>query len=307
MALYGNPTAVFQPVLAQALNALGDNRFVGTRILGTYQSPVSEGGYPVFGAEQFDNDQSKKRAPGSAFARNSFDYDEQTFKTTQYGIETKLPDEQRNKATQDGLNDIAATISDMDARNVMVGHEVRVSTLLYGASFNSTAATDAMSSAATAKPIVDIQNAVERLSNKGFMDRIALVIEQSLYNELINTDDMRNITNGAGSYPNGELLRSIVGVDEVIICSANYNTAAKGKSASRSKIWPTDKYFVGQVAGGNFSAGGVGRTIAYNPNGGLMSVESYRDEKVKSDILRTYNEVDEVIINTNAGELITGA
>ena len=108
---------------------------------------------------------------------------------------------------------------------------------------------------------------------------------------------------------NTQIVKFFVTLSEynIIILPTRYNSAAKGAAASRSKIWADTEYFVGQVAGGDFSNGGFGRTIAYSADGGAFTAETYRDEPIKSDVLRVYNSVDEVIINTNACEKITGA
>lgn len=301
-------TAQFNPVLSEMLNTIGSNRFVGTQILPITNVSVKSGEYPVIGAAEFDNNASKERAAGSTFARRDFAYGQQDFKCRQYGLEAKLPDEDITQANQDGISDVEANAAMQLQRDLMVGHEKRVSDLIYASgTFTETAATAAMSVVATAKPITDIQAAVQRLNADGHFENLQLVIEDSLYYEMINTDDFRDITNGAGAYPNADLVRGVLGLSGVIVCPTRYNTGKKGQSASRTKIWPTTKYMVASIAGGDFSAGGFGRTLAFAPDGGAFSAENYRDEKVKSDILRVYNSVDEVVINTTAAEVITGA
>lgn len=299
-------TAAFDPILSDMLDKIGMNDFPGLRILPPAERGISQGKYPIFDAEQFDNDSAKKRAPGTKFSRRDFKYGQQSFDTEQYGEEGVLPDEDANQADQDGISDARGAIAKFLRRDLLVGHDRRVADVVYNAAFNSTSATAAMSSNSTAKPIEDMQNAVERLKLKGFTDNLKLVIESSLWQEFKNTDDVREIFNGNGQFFQEQVLRDAIGIDEIIICNSAYNSAAKGKSASRTKIWPTDKYLIGRITGGDFANGGFGRTIAYNENGGVFSAEEYRDETIKADVLRVYNAVDEVISNTLEAELITG-
>ena len=299
-------SATFNPILSEALNKVGGNKFVGLSILPVRNVGTKSGTYPVFDADHFDNDTSKQRAPGSKFARRDFKYSSQDYKCLQYGLEGVLPDEDETQASEDGITEASGAIAAELQRDLMVGHELRVKDIVYGASYNSTAATAAMSAGATAKPIKDIQNAVERLGGNGFHDNLALVIEESLFNEMLNVDDVRSIFNGNGQYTDRQVLRDALGVSQIIVCPTRYNSAAKGKSATRAKVWPTDKYLVAQIAGGDFANGGIGRTLAYSADGGIFTAEEYRDEGIKSDILRVYNSCDEVVINANAGELITG-
>ena len=306
MSLY--TSASFNPVLSEALNKIGENQFVGTQILPVRDVATKTGQYPVFGDDQFDLNASVARAAGSAFARRDFAYGQQDYSCQQYALEGLLPDEDITKASDDGVSDSAAAIAQKLQRDIMVGHELRVAASINGAAFNATAQTGgAMSDADAAKPISSIQNAVERLNGNGFYDSLALIIETSLFNEMINTVDVRGIFNGNGQYTNRQVILDALGVNQIILCPTRYNSAAKGKAAARTKIWSDSTYFVGQVGGGDFANGGFGRTLAYSPDGGVFSAETYRDEPIKSDVLRVFNSVDEAIINTNACEKITAA
>ena len=305
MSLY--TSATFNPVLSEALNKIGENKFVGTQILPVRDVATKNGQYPVFGDDQFDLNASKVRAAGSAFARRDFAYGQQDYSCKQYALEGLLPDEDASKASDDGVTDAAAAIAQKLQRDIMVGHELRAAAAMNSAAFNATAVTASFNSKDTALPIEDIQLAVERLNGNGFYDGLSLIIETSLFNKMINTDDVRGIFNGNGQYTNRQVILDALGVNNIIICPTRYNSAAKGKAAARSKVWSTGHFFVGQVAGGDFANGGFGRTLSYGPDGGVFSAETYRDEPIKSDVMRVLNSVDEVIINTNACEKLTGA
>jgi hypothetical protein len=302
-------SASFNPILSEALNKIGENQFVGTQILPIRNAPTKNGDYPVFDDDQFDLNASQERSSGSAFPRRDFDYSKQSYACKQYALEGVLPDEDASLASDNGVSDAAGGIAQKLQRDIMVGHEIRVSNLMESASFNSEDTIGAVeySDTSSAKPIQDIQGAVERLNANGFYDNLSLMMEISLFNEMLNTDDVRGIFNGNGQYTNRQVLRDAFGVSNIIILPTRYNSANKGRSATRASIWPDDSYFVGQVAGGDFSNGGFGRTIAYSADGGAFTAETYRDEPIKSDVLRVYNSVDEVIINTNACEKIDGA
>jgi hypothetical protein len=299
-------TAQFNPVLSEALNKIGPQEFVGLQILPPRNVTTKSGEYPVFGAEQFDNDWSAERRPGTNAQRQDFAYGQQDYRCIQYMLEGTLPDEDESQANDDGISDVTGALAMKLRRNLMVGHELRVESVIYNADFNSTSATATVGSA-SARPIKDVQNAVERLHANGHMDNLALIIETSLFNGILNTDDVRKIFNGAAVYTNRQVLLDAMGVSQIILCPTRYNSAGKGKTASRSRVWPTDKYLVGAIGGGDFSNGGLGRTLAYVPDGGIFSAETYRQEDIKSNVLRVFNSVDEVVINTTAGELITSA
>ncbi len=68
-----------------------------------------------------------------------------------------------------------------------------------------------------------------------------------------------------------------------------------------------NKLYVASLANGPLSNGGVGRTLAYNARGGQFVTETYRTEQPPASVVRVRNCVDEIIINANAGEKVTGA
>lgn len=218
-------SSTFNPILSDLLNLIGENTFVGTRILPTAPKAVRKGQYPVFDEAVFDNNASKPRQPGSQFARRDTQYGSKDFTCKQYGLENPVADEDANEAEQNGISDVKAAVARQLQRDLMVGHELRVSTEVYSAAFNATAQIGgAMSAADTAKPIVTIQNAVERLHGNGFMENLALIIESSLYNEMINTDEVRSIFNGNGQYTNRQVLLDAFGVQQIIVCPTRYNS-----------------------------------------------------------------------------------
>ncbi len=71
MSIFASSAASFQPVINEAVNAVGRNRFVGAQILPFYGVAKSQGKYSKIEAAQFDNDITKPRAPGANFASAS--------------------------------------------------------------------------------------------------------------------------------------------------------------------------------------------------------------------------------------------
>jgi hypothetical protein len=101
-------------------------------------------------------------------------------------------------------------------------------------------------------------------------------------------------------------IAAALGVQKLLVGSAAINTAGKNKSYSGSFAISSAKVIVGQVAGGEFTAGGIGRTLVWSGDsaGGFVS-ESYRDEARRSQVLRVRMNTDEVVIDANAAVRIT--
>lgn len=309
MSFFASSAASFQPVIGEAVNEVDRNRFVGSRVLPLLSVNNKSGKYVKIAAAMFDNDISKPRAAGANFASTSAEYSSATFECVEYGVENSLDDLSIAEAETDAQLDIATVTANQLADDIMVGHEIRVANALSGSSFNSTAATAAMSVVATATPIADVNNAVLRLNANGIFSGIHLIMEASLYAEMLQTDDMRNLINGSGSmfFAEDQVAR-VLGVDGVVICNTRYNSAMKGQTASRASVWPTTSYYVAQIQDGPLTNGGIGRTCYYNARqSGAFVAETYRTEQPPASVVRVRMTSDELIVNDFAGEVITGA
>ena len=309
MSFFASSAASFQPVVGEAINEVDRQQFVGAQILPLQGVASKKGTYVKIKASQFDNDISKPRSAGASFAQTSSEYESATFECVEYGVENMLDDLDVAEAETDALLDIVTVTSNQLADNIMVGHEIRVANALSGASFNGTAATAVMSNAGAATPIADINAAVQRLNGNGIFNNIQLIMEASLYQEMTQTDDMRNLINGSGAlaYSQDQVAR-VLGVDGVVLCNSRYNSAKKGQTGSRTKIWPTTSFYVASIANGPLSNGGIGRTLFYNARGnGAFTSETYRSEQPPANVVRVRSNLDELIVNEFAGEKITGA
>lgn len=309
MSLTAGSSYTFNPILSEYVNKIGEQQFVGLQILPGLGVNVTAGQFGTLEADQFDPDVIREIAPGAQFPSIDNEFGQDSFRARKYGLDGFIPDEDIRKARESGISDADAIKARILARNLMLGHELRVKNLLYPSSavFNATAATAAMSSASTATPIANIKAARRRLKLKGFTDNLAVIISEELFDEMLETAEVKSIYQGAGRYPSDEELAAYLRIDRFIVCASAQNTAKKGQTATRAGVWPTDKYLVAQIKGGEISEGGIGRTMYYEELGGLFQASTGYDDDREGTKLRVKQFCDEKLTNTLAGELITGA
>jgi len=79
----------------------------------------------------------------------------------------------------------------------------------------------------------------------------------------------------------------------------------KATAADMEFVWSKSHIWMGCVMGGVLEAGGAGRTIVWEEDSpGFFVTESYRQEAIRSDIVRVRHNTDEKIVNENCGILI---
>ena len=88
------------------------------------------------------------------------------------------------------------------------------------------------------------------------------------------------------------------GIDQVLVAGAQKDSAQKGKAAVLADVWDATKVHLLRVSAGssNVLEPCFGRTILWT--GGapqILTVETYRDETRRADIVRIRNDTEEFI------------
>jgi hypothetical protein len=106
--------------------------------------------------------------------------------------------------------------------------------------------------------------------------------------------------------PGEQDVAEALGVETLYVGKAPRNSNTKGQAYSGSFIWGNNVFAVCQIAGGEYTAGGVGRTIQWTKDTtGLFTPETYRSDERRSNILRVRQHTAEKVIDETACELIT--
>jgi hypothetical protein len=122
-------------------------------------------------------------------------------------------------------------------------------------------------------------------------------LQTYLYGFLNTTQGGANITT--------DTISAAFGIPNIVIAKKSIDTAIKGKQTV-APVWGTDYIWLGDVQGGDFMAGGAGRTIIWDADseGGLFTTDQYRDEARRGSKIRVRSNRTVKIINPNAGFLI---
>jgi hypothetical protein len=156
----------------------------------------------------------------------------------------------------------------------------------------------------------DVINAQERLEGKGTMMNTA-VMSRTVWNRVRRSTKLLqfiygNNTNIGNQKLSAEVVADALELDKILISGKKYNGGKKGQAVSLTSMWGTATVLLANIQGGDFNMGGIGRTMCWTEDAsGLYVVETYREEKLRKDIVRVRQNSTEKIIDTNEGELIT--
>lgn len=287
--------------------------FIGTRVLPIFNSVKKTANYPKITRESLNQAVDAKRAAGSNYNRSGIKAEDGTFACEEYGLEDALDDSQRALYASDF--DAEFAIGRGVAYKLQIEQEKRIATevfntaLFTGASLytdNSGTPWDAAGTGVIAQ--VDAAKEKVRL-NTGMRANSVVMSETNFIRLKANTEIRAAIQYTART--DEETIRNAIadlfGVSQVLIAGSVKNSANSGQTFSGSDIWSDDYVMVAKLAmnGQDLMEPGLGRSFLWTEDSPENVVaEMYRDDKVRSDILRVRQHVDEVIVDKYFGHLM---
>ena len=104
------------------------------------------------------------------------------------------------------------------------------------------------------------------------------------------------------------MLSAVFDLPNIIVAGTSKNGAKEGQAASPTQIWSGEYAMVCKIASGpDMRDPCIGRTFHWSQDGSSIggTVESYRDETVRGDVIRVRHQVAEVVLYPEAGHLLS--
>jgi hypothetical protein len=287
------------------------NGFVWDQLMPVFEVASSSGQFGRIPIEQLLQNRDTLRAPGSGYARGKWTFEEDSYATKEHGAEEPV-DDNESKMYAEYFD--AETVSALRARSmVLMNAEKRVVAKILSNSRTADASVK-WNLPATAKPLDDVEAAVQAIYDASGLWPDTMALSYKTFRLLRNVDQIieRIASTGAGSPTKAtdittSMLAAVFDIPKIVVAGATQNTANKGQAGSFSQIWDQTKVWVGRTASGNdFREPCIGRTFHWSADGSQIAgtVESYRDETVRADIIRVRHQTAEKELYGEAGRLI---
>lgn len=310
--MYRNSDAVIRPELSAVVEeaAAADAYFIGLKVFPAYNSTKKTGEFMKItkAASETMKKNITERAQKGAYGRVDRTYEKDNFACVDRGLEELLDD-----SVTAELADFFSTeqvTSKLLLRSIMIDHEIRVASEVFNTTnFDSAAAAVAYTEAnlETINFPLDIQTAIKRVMKRGELVN-TMVMNRDVFDRIRRSTLMANFLFGplgGGQQITADMLGKAFGIPNVLIADATYDASKKGQTATPDYVWSHAYIWVGNVQGGDFSAGGAGRTIIWTGDASSLFVtETYRSEQNRSDVIRVRTHTDEKVISAPSGTLI---
>lgn len=292
--------------------------YVSTQVFPVINVQSASGSFGKIPIEQLLQQRETKRAPGSGYARSNWTFATSTYATYEHGAEEPVDD---NEAKMYSEYFVAEQISTMRAFSAVLRNaEQRVSTAVFNAttwtgSSLTTAPTNEWDDATNAVPLTDVEAAVQKIYDNSGLWANALIINRKVFRNLRNCDQVveRIQAAGAGSPTKASdittrMLSQAFDLPYIIVAGTSKNSAKEGQAATPAQIWSSEYAMVCKIATGpDMRDPCIGRTFHWSDDGSSIggTVESYRDETIRGDVIRVRHQVAEVVLYPEAGHLLS--
>ncbi len=278
--------------------------FIGMRAAPVFGVPEAEGGYPIFNRENFQKMADVKRTSRGAYNRIQGEFGRGTYDCEEHGLEHSIDDRMRRRYAR--LFDAEKAATEMLIYQILLAHEYRVATLYSGGGWTNTNVSTAWSTAASAVPINDIQTQLDNILDATGVppEDCSIIIPRADYLEMIQTAQIADLTKY--TYPgvqpavlNSQQIANILGVKQVLVGRAAYDSKEEGITPSFAQLWTAGVIYVCVLAEPEapLESPSAARTIMWEGDAGeIPVVETYREDKTRSDVVRVRDDTDEILM-----------
>jgi hypothetical protein len=321
MASPSTSLATLRPELATFAEfdlAMDRQGFIAQRVAPVIDVGKQAGTFGRIPVEQLLQKRETRRHSGAGYARGNWTFISQSYATEENGAEEPIDDREAAIYSDYFVAEQISAARAYDA--VLRNAEMRMAALVFNASTwagggLTTAVTNEWDDASNATPIDDVEAAVRKIWAGCGMWPNALVMNRHVFRNLRFCEQIieRINSEGAGVITRptditAAQLSAVFDLPNIIVNGSAKNTANEGQDVVFDKIWSDEYAMVCRVATTNdFREPCIARTFHWAQDGSSIggTVESYRDETIRGDVIRVRHETAEFVLYKEMGHLLS--
>lgn len=295
--------------------------FIADIIFPVFEVPSKTGSFGRVPLEAMLTRHDVKRAAGGAYSRSDHSMEDDTYSCKERGHEQALDDgEARLYERQGNYGEVMAArlrgivLIERELAVVAICHNTTTFPLSGNTGHSASVEWD---TEATCDPVYDVQTGINGIRARGgATNNLVLQVSYKAWFDLWRADSIKNniryvigveLPDHRNAAARAAMARQL-GVKDVIVGESFYNSALQGATPVISDAWTGEYAFLFNAPmGADIAEPAFGRTFAWSEDGGLFTVEEYRDEKHRSNILRVRQNVQEKALNVQCAYLIGNA
>lgn len=284
--------------------------FIGGLVAPTIESAMKSGKFGKIPIEQLLQSRETERAAGTGYSRGKFKFEPASFACQEHGTEEPVDDQESEIYRQYFDAELFAALRARDI--VLRNREIRLAALLFNTgTWTPTENTHEWDDASNAVPIANVDAAKKAVWDACGLWPNALIVNRKVFMNLRRVDEVVDKIKFVERALPGDILashlRAAFDLKYIFVAGSAKNTANVEADASISPIWSDEYAMVARIAEtGDLREPCVARTVHWAADGSTIgaTVESYRDETIRGDVIRARMDVDELLLHTEGAHLL---
>lgn len=309
------PSSFQRPDLGQSFEefdlAAAMQGFIGLQVLPTFSAQRQTANFSKVKVAALLAERDTTRASGGGYSRQEYEFEQDSYACVEHGAEEILDD--RERAIYSYTIDFERINAMRAVDAVIRNQERRIANAVFNATtFTAHPVTTEWSSPSGSTPVDDVMAAINAFKLQSGMMPNALIFNDQVMRNLQRCDQIIDQVKYSGiddpKKITRQMLAALFNVDQIIVPNTMRNTANQGQAAAFGNIWSSEYVMLARVATSqDLREPCLGRTFHFTGDGSSEggTIEQYRDEKVRSDIMRCRVDVHEKIIYTAMGYLMS--
>lgn len=290
--------------------------FVGQKLLPVFETEVQAANCGKIPLKELLKNRETARSPGGGYNRGRGKFSPWSFATEEHGFE-EVVDDRQSRMYKNYLD--AELVATQRARDVVLrNQEKRYAALLHDtATFTgdkTLAITHEWDDATNAVPIDDVDYGKKQVWEATGLWPDTLQINRWQFMKLRNCASIIDRLKYQGFHDvipervTTAMLAQVFDLRQVLVAGSAKNTANEGQDAVIASIWSDEYAFLCRAATGQDPREPcLGRTFHWSDDGSMIggTVETYREENVRGEVVRVRHDVCEKIMYTACGFLFS--
>jgi hypothetical protein len=289
--------------------------FIAPQVLPVVETAKQSGNFGKIPVEQLLKERETLRAPGAGYARGKFTFTSDSFACDEHGAEEPVDDREADMYAD--YFDAELIAAARARRAVLVNAEKRAAAAIFNATTwtsYTTGITNEWDDSANAVPLTDVESAVQAVWDQCGIWPNAMIINRKVFRNLRNCAQIidrvkyQGMMDARAGNITVAALQQAFDLDNIIVAGSARDSALEGQSTSIAPIWSDEYAMICRVASSaDIREPCVGRIFHWGEDGSSIggTMETYRDETVRSNIVRCRHDVDEKVLYVEAGHLLS--
>jgi len=210
--------------------------YVARRAFPAVPVPKQTDKYYVYSRADLLRSEAQRRAPGAKIRLRDFSITDASYYIPVVGIGMSISEQDSKNA--DAVIDLEEDAVKVCVQDLKIAEEVAFSAIAFAASWGTNTAPSVTWENAASYPLTDLASGIRAVQTAtGRTPNCLLVGSETWYSGLLNHSDIIDrLPDNAPRIVQGPFLANLLGIEEVLVAHAAYNTATEGGTASYSSI-----------------------------------------------------------------------